>query len=106
MSCAGWDPSIQQFTYGLNYSQHNSSYYCLTYSRVMPGDNGVPEVASTLSATNLAPSPVGNDPAQQRLDLARQLTSVGSSGDGSILSQLTSNPFFTAVCPPIPSSGV
>ncbi|RVX66557.1 hypothetical protein B0A52_09433 [Exophiala mesophila] len=62
----------------------------------MPGDNGVPEVASTLSATNLAPSPVGNDPAQQRLDLARQLTSVGSSGDGSILSQLTSNPFFTA----------
>lgn len=61
----------------------------------MQGDNGPVTVASNASSS---PSvPVVNDVAQQKVDLARQLTAATNNAEGGLIAQLTSNPFFTAV---------
>lgn len=65
----------------------------------MPGDNGLPDASSTLPP-NQSGAPVVSDVAHTKIDLARQLSSASGPGDGGILAQLTSNPFFTAVCAP------
>lgn len=61
----------------------------------MQGDNGLVPVSSNAA---LSPSaPVVNDVAQQKLDLARQLTTATNNAEGGLIAQLTGNPFFTAV---------
>lgn len=46
------------------------------------------------------PSAHQDGSASPKQQLAKQVTIAGSGGDGGIFSQLTSNPFFTAVGPP------
>lgn len=63
----------------------------------MQSDNGVVTVASnpTAPAANL------NDAAAaQKADFVRLFAGAGNSTDGGLISQLTSNPLFTAVSLP------
>ena len=63
--------------------------------KVMQGDNGVLPVATNPSPAPTAP--ILNETAAQKAELVRQFASAGSSTDGGLIAQLTSNPFFTAV---------
>lgn len=65
----------------------------------MQGDNGAVKVASNISTPSS--NAVLTNPAEQKLDLARQFTAATNSPDGGLIAQLTSNPFFTAVCTPL-----
>ncbi len=63
----------------------------------MQGDNGVVTVAAnstTSSASGL------NDVAAQKADLVRQFATASNTtdGGGGLIAQLSTNPFFTAVC--------
>lgn len=51
-------------------------------------------------ASNAAPS-AGDLVLQQRTQAVQQAQQSAQKGDGSLISQLTSNPFFTAVCDPL-----
>lgn len=55
----------------------------------MQGDNGV----NTVSAQSGL-----NDGVAGKADLVRQFASTGHNPDDGLIAQLTSNPFFTAVC--------
>lgn len=61
----------------------------------MQGDNGVVTVAAnstTSSASGL------NDVAAQKADLVRQFATINTNDGGGLITQLSNNPFFTAVC--------
>ncbi len=60
-----------------------------TLAKGMQGDNGVTPPSS----------------AEYKADLVRQFASVGGKDDGGLIAQLTSNPFFTAVCQLIENRG-
>jgi hypothetical protein len=66
----------------------------------MQSDNGVATAVASNASSYAAPQAVPQhgliDAGQQKTDLVRQL-GASTNGDGSFLSQLTSNPFFTAV---------
>jgi chaperone BCS1 len=51
-------------------------------------------------ASNAPPS-TGDLILQQRTQAVQQAQQSAQKGDGSLISQLTSNPFFTAVCSPL-----
>jgi hypothetical protein len=60
----------------------------------MQSDNEVLKVASSSAAS----PPIAQDAAAQKADL-RQFASSENSGNGGLIAQLASNPFFTAVRP-------
>ncbi|KAK5464600.1 Complex III assembly protein translocase and chaperone [Exophiala xenobiotica] len=59
----------------------------------MQGDNGLVTVASNQHANANALN--ANDAAPQKADFLRQLTGAGSSTEGGLFAQLSSNPLFT-----------